>query len=38
MNFKGKKKEKKTTNINSHHQIELFDTNIVSLGGLNRCQ
>jgi len=34
MNFKCKK----APNINSSHQMEPFDTNIVRFGDLNRCQ
>ena len=34
MNFKGTK----TPNMKSSHQMELFDTNIVHFGSLNRCQ
>jgi hypothetical protein len=31
-------KSKKTLNINSSHQMKLFDTNIDQLDGTNRCQ
>ena len=31
-------KSKKTLNINSSHQIKLFDTNIDQLDSTNRCQ
>jgi hypothetical protein len=31
-------KGKKTLNINSSHQMKLFDTNIDHFGGINRCQ
>jgi len=31
-------KVKKTPNMNSTHQIEPFDTNIIRFGGLNWCQ
>ena len=34
MNFK----DTKTSNMKSSHQMELFDTNIVHFGSLNRCQ
>jgi translation initiation factor RLI1 len=35
VNFKGKKK---TYNMNSSHQMEPFDTNIIHFCGLNWCQ
>ena len=32
------KVKKKTSNMNSPHQMELFDTNIDCFSGINQCQ